>query len=187
MTAADMEALGIVQAGDPVLLSAARPFTLPAEAGEAGRIVDLLADALVRIRGTGPFAKGMGIAAPQLGIPRAAALIDTPQTGTVVLLNPEITGESTVTDEQYEGCLSFFGVRGRVPRPLAIAVAYDDLAGNTLDRRFTLAAARLACHETDHLNGLLYTTRMRPGVATIPVAGYHEEGRPWEYPPGPAS
>jgi peptide deformylase len=60
----------------------------------------------------------MGIAAPQVGIARAAAIVIPPDPGAepVVMLNPVVISESAEADEQYEGCLSFFDVRGLVPR-----------------------------------------------------------------------
>ena len=51
------------------------------------------------------FGKGVGVAAPQLGIDRAAVIVRTPGGETITLLNPEIVEESTQTDKQYEGCL----------------------------------------------------------------------------------
>ncbi|WP_414642608.1 peptide deformylase [Actinocrinis sp.] len=68
----------------------------------------------------------MGNAAPQIGIVRAVAIVRTAQGETITLLNPRVNprviDESARTDEQYEGCLSFFDVRGMVPRPLALQV-----------------------------------------------------------------
>ena len=68
----------------------------------------------------------MGVAAPQLGIRRAAAVVRTPDDEYMTLLNPQIIGESAETDEQYEGCWSFFYVRGKVRRPLSIEVEHQD-------------------------------------------------------------
>ncbi|MEU0247378.1 peptide deformylase [Streptomyces sp. NPDC006235] len=77
-----------------------------------------------RIARVHTFAKGMGIAAPQIGVGRAAAVVQPAAegAGAIVLLNPRVTAASEASDEQYEGCLSFFDVRGLVPRPLRITV-----------------------------------------------------------------
>ncbi|MEU5157954.1 peptide deformylase, partial [Glycomyces sp. NPDC021274] len=85
------------------------------------------------------------------------------------------------TDEQYEGCLSFFDVRGLVPRPLKITVESTDLAGETVITAYERGLARLIHHEVDHLDGLLYTARMRTGVDPIPVGEYRQTGRAWAY------
>ena len=127
-------------------------------------------------------ASGVGLAAPQIGIARAAASVqpvgDAPA---IVLLNPRITDRSEETDEQYEGCLSFFDVRGMVPRPLAIEVEHQDIDGTRRITTFERGMARLVYHEVDHLFGVLYRARMRPGVELIPVSKYTGTGQQWNY------
>jgi peptide deformylase len=127
------------------------------------------------------FTKGMGLAAPQINIGRAAAVIRTPDGETITLLNPRICDQSAETDEQYEGCLSFFEVRGLVPRPLAIEVEHQDIDGNVQMTAFERGIARLVCHEVDHLFGTLYRSRMRPGVEPIPLSKYTGTARQWTY------
>ena len=136
------------------------------------------------------FSKGMGVAAPQIGISRAAAIVIPPDPGAepVVMLNPSVISESAETDEQYEGCLSFFDVRGLVPRPLHIEVACTRPDGQQYILALDNAMARLAAHEIDHLDGMLYTSRMREGTRPIPVAEYRGTGHAWNYPaPGQAA
>jgi peptide deformylase len=81
--------------------------------------------------------------------------------------------------------LSFFDVRGTVPRPLRITVETTALDGNTLTTVYERGLARLIHHEIDHLDGLLCTARMRPGVEPIPVEEYRQTGsatgRAWAY------
>jgi peptide deformylase len=127
------------------------------------------------------FGKGLGIAAPQIGIDRAAAIIRPPGGDTITLLNPQIVEESTQTDEQYEGCLSFFDVRGMVPRPLVVHVEHQDITGQPQLTVFERGVARLVAHEIDHLQGILYRQRMRPGVEPIPVTAYRGGGHNWPY------
>jgi peptide deformylase len=184
-TAADrMKAAGIVQEGAPVLLEQAVPLVLPDEADEASAVIAQLFGALQRAGEQHVFSKGMGVAAPQIGIPRAAAIVIPPGPGTepVVMLNPRVISESAEEDEQYEGCLSFFDVRGLVPRPLHIEVACTSPDGQPYILALDNAMARLASHEIDHLNGLLYTSRMRNGIQPIAVAEYRGTGRAWTYP-----
>ena len=178
-----MKELGITQAGDPVLRQSARPFTLPAEAEDARRVISELHSAAQRVSKAHTFGKGMGIAAPQIGIERAAAIVHPPGSDDVItLLNPHIIETSDETDEQYEGCLSFFDVRCLVPRPLTIHVEHQDLTG---DRRITVfdhGIARLVAHEVDHLHGILCSDRMREGAQPIPVEQYRGTGTGWHYP-----
>ncbi len=176
-----MRSLDIVQEGDPGLAEVARPFDLPAEADDARRVVGRLVSTMERVGQVHKFGKGMGLAAPQIGIGRAAAVIRTPEGETLTLLNPRICDESAETDEQYEGCLSFFDVRGMVPRPLAIEVEHQDVDGTTRITTFERGMARLVCHEVDHLCGILYRARMRPGVEPIPVSVYQGIGKQWTY------
>jgi peptide deformylase len=178
-----MRDLGVVQEGAPILAEPARPFDLPAEREAAEQVIEKLFTAMESIGQVHPFAKGMGIAAPQIGIGRAAAIVQpaTPGAPAVVLLNPRITDCSDETDEQFEGCLSFFDVRGLVPRPLRITVETITLDGQIVTITYQCGLARLVHHEIDHLNGLLYTAQMRTGIDPIPVEEYRQTGRAWTY------
>ena len=178
-----MRALGIVQRGADLLRQPARPFDLPDEEAIARETVDRLVTALARLDELHPFAKGVGIAAPQLGIDRAAAVVRPPDRTAepVVLLNPRVVDTSVDTDEQYEGCLSFFDHRGLVPRPLRLDVEHAQLDGSRVITSFEFGMARLVAHEVDHLDGRLYVDRMAPGVPLVPLEEYRESGHPWRY------
>jgi peptide deformylase len=178
-----MKALGIVQDSDPVLRRPARSFALPAEAEDARRVISELQSTIYRVAKAHTFGKGMGIAAPQIGIERAAAIVRPPGSDDVItLLNPWVIDSSEDSDEQYEGCLSFFDVRCLVPRPLVIHVEHQDITG---DRRITIferGIARLVAHEIDHLHGILCRDHMREGVQPVPVEQYRGIGTSWHYP-----
>lgn len=181
-----MRDLGIVQYGAPILAEPARPFTLPEERESADTVVGQLLDAMERIRRAHDFSgKGLGLAAPQIGISRAAAVVQPPAADPIVLLNPHITGASGEVDEKFEGCLSFFDVRAPVPRPLRITVETVTREGRTETTVYERGEARLIAHEIDHLDGLLLLDRIRPGVMPIPVEEYRKTaeatGRAWSY------
>ena len=181
-----MRGAGIVQRGAPMLARAARRFDLPEQATLANDIVARLLDALHLVGELHAFSKGMGLAATQLGIGWAATVIKAPVGqdlggGPIVLLNPRVVGESVDRDEQYEGCLSFFDVRGLVSRPLLIEVEHEDPSGTRTVTTFTKGMARLVAHEVDHLGGLLYTDRMPPQGRLVPVEEYQGQGQPWRY------
>lgn len=179
-----MKGAGIVQRGAPMLERPARWFDLPEQTPLASDIVTRLLDVLQLVSELHEFTKGMGLAAPQLGIGWAATVIKAPVGqdlggGPIVLLNPRVVGESVDRDDQYEGCLSFFDVRGLVSRPLLIEVEHEDLSGNRTVSTFMKGMARLAAHEIDHLGGLLYTDRMPAEGCLVPVEEY--QSQPWRY------
>ena len=176
-----MAALGIVQDSDPALRRPARLFELPAEAEDARRVVTALNSAVERVAQAHTFGKGMGVAAPQIGIDRAAAIVRAPDGEAITLFNPTIIESGGDVDEQYEGCLSFFDVRGQVPRAHVIDVEHTAIDGTTRITRFERGVARLVAHEVDHLHGTLYTDRMRPDVTPLPVEQYHGTGTTWKY------
>ncbi len=178
-----MRGLGILQRGVDLLRQPARPFDLPREEQAAREVVDRLVTALARLDELHPFTKGVGIAAPQLDIGRAAAVVRPPDRSAepVVLLNPRVVDAAPDTDEQYEGCLSFFDHRGLVPRPLRLDVEHAQYDGGRVITSFEFGMARLVAHEIDHLDGRLYVDRMAPGVPLVPIEEYRESGHPWRY------
>jgi peptide deformylase len=177
-----MAAAGIVQRGADILQAPGRWFDLPRESHLAEETVGLLTRALHRVAGLHRFRKGIGLAAPQLGISLAAAVVRPVGTREpIVLINPRVVGSSMVTDEQFEGCLSFFDVRGLVERPLQLTVESALVDGERIRVTYEQAAARLVAHEIDHLNGQLYTDRMSPEAPLVPVTEYDQADHPWVY------
>ncbi|WP_433299193.1 peptide deformylase [Actinoplanes sp. CA-030573] len=178
-----MRGIGIVQRGSDLLRQRARHFQLPREEAQARETVDALLASLRRLEDLHDFSKGVGLAAPQIGRSVAAAVVRPPDRAAepVVLLNPRIVGESGDRDEQYEGCLSFFDYRGLVKRPLRIEVEHARHDGARVITSFERAMARLVAHEIDHLEGRLYVDRMNAESNLVPVADYHQTGRPWDY------
>jgi peptide deformylase len=178
-----MRAAGVVQRGDPALTRPVASFALPADGAAAREVVDRLLTALARIEELHAFTKGVGLAAPQLGLPWAAAVVRPPDRAAapLVLLNPRVVDASAEADEQYEGCLSFFDVRGLVRRPLRLDVEHTLWDGTRRITSFELGMARLVAHEIDHLEGLLYDARMAAGVPLVPIADYDQSGRPWAH------
>jgi peptide deformylase len=178
-----MSAAGIVQRGDDRLRQPARSFHLPADEARARDVVGRLRAALDRVGEMHSFSKGMGLAAPQLGLGWAAAIVRPPddEGEPVVLLNPRVVGAAPEADEQYEGCLSFFDVRGLVSRSLRLVVEHESFGGSRIITAFERGMARLVAHEIDHLEGRLYTDRMAPGNGLVPLEEYGGVGRPWRY------
>jgi peptide deformylase len=180
---ARMRGIGIVQRGADLLRQRARHFQLPREEAAAREAVIGLLATLDRLESLHDFSKGVGLAAPQIGRSVAAAVVRPPERGAepVVLLNPRVLTESRATDQQYEGCLSFFDYRGMVERPLRIEVEHARYDGTRIITTFEEAMARLVSHEIDHLDGRLYVDRMAADTTLVGVAEYHQTGQPWAY------
>ena len=155
--------LKIVQTGDPVLREPARPLT-PADlaTAEVQQLIELM-------RETMRDAPGVGLAAPQVGVPLQLAVIEdigdseTQERKPVpfhVIASPRLTlGEETV--EHYEGCLSVEGFQALVPRARAVTVEALDHRGQPVTIHAAGWYARILQHEIDHLNGTLYIDRMK--------------------------
>lgn len=178
-----MRSVGIVQRGADSLRQPARQFVLPRDEAAAREMVARLVATLDRVEEVHTSSKGVGLAAPQVGLPWAAAVARSADRTAepVVLLNPRVVESSAETDEQYEGCLSFFDVRGPVSRPLTLHVEHARWDGSRVITTFEQGMARLVAHEIDHLEGRLYVDRMRPGVPLVPIEEYREAGAPWRY------
>jgi peptide deformylase len=174
--------LGIRQEGDPVLRQECQPFDLPAERAQALALWDRLRRYVDRLQQIYPFSKGVGLAAPQIGVPRAMSIV-RPSDGAedIALINPVVVWQSEDQDEKYEGCLSFFDVRVPVPRPLAVRVQLTTLDGERTERGHDRGLARLVLHEIDHLHGALARDLVRPGARLVPLAEYGEGRREWRY------
>lgn len=146
--------LDIVIWPDPVLTSGTAAITDVGE--ELRQIVGEMRRVLFEER-------GVGLAAPQVGIARRLMLVcpSGDPGDEVVVLNPEIL---SVEGEELgeEGCLSFPGIYGKVPRALTVRVRYQDL--DLRERELTLSGwvARIFQHELDHLNGEVFIDKMTP-------------------------
>jgi peptide deformylase len=177
-----LKEMGIRQDGDPVLRRIAEPFDLPAEAEQACEIEARLLSYVPRLKAIYPFTKGVGIAAPQIGFSRAIAIVKPPDSGEhITLVNPEVVWASPDTDCKAEGCLSFFDVRGEVPRPLAMDVQTTQLDGTTKVIRLERGWARLAMHEIDHLYGVLYKDHISAGESLVPTENSRDGSQDWDY------
>jgi peptide deformylase len=166
--------LKIVQVGEPVLRQRARPLlqeeiALP----ETQQLI-------VWMHETMRDAPGVGLAAPQVGLPLQLAVIeDRPEYSKdvaaerlaererlsvpfQVLINPSIVEQSEEHVEFFEGCLSLGGFSALVKRSRQVAVEYWDERGQP--RRIEAQGwyARILQHEIDHINGRLYIDRMEP-------------------------
>ncbi|MCC9204717.1 peptide deformylase [Arthrobacter sp. zg-Y769] len=165
----EQELVPIVQLGHPALRREALPFDGELDAVELEALVALLR----RVMHAAP---GVGLAAPQLGIPlQIAVLEDTYDVGEeaagvrersplpfFTIINPRYEADGDETAEFFEGCLSFEGYQGVVRRPRSVVLDYTDLHSRQRMERYSGWQARIVQHETDHLYGTVYVDRMIP-------------------------
>ena len=141
-----MALLKIVKEGDDILRKKCR------EVEEISpRIKTLIADMIETLHD----AQGAGLAAPQVGVLKRIAIVETEPNETIVLINPKIVayyGEQ----EDLEGCLSIPGKWGMTKRPMGVTVTATDIEGNPVTYTGTGLKARAFCHEIDHLDGILF-------------------------------
>lgn len=113
-------------------------------------------------------AEGVGLAGPQVGILRRVVVIDVGE-DPIEMVNPKIIAYAGKQGGM-EGCLSFPGRRGYVERPNCVTVEAYDRAGQLHQYRGEGLFARAVFHELDHLDGIVYLSKV-----TNPPADFKEE------------
>ena len=105
--------------------------------------------------------RGVGLAAPQIGVSQRFFVMDAGDKVRKVI-NPEIFSTGNSTAEMEEGCLSVPGIHKKVRRPKRITVRYQNEAGETVEEQLKDFPARVFQHEFDHLDGVLFVDRITP-------------------------
>lgn len=146
----------IVKYGTPVLHA---PSPLVQEID--GKIATLLRDLV----DTMYAAPGIGLAAPQIGVPLRVIVVDLSvgedKRQLIQLVNPELV-EKEGEQHHEEGCLSVPGYAGTPRRPARVVVKGLDVEGKERVYTGTELLARAFCHEIDHVDGLLFVDRLSP-------------------------
>lgn len=156
--------LKVAHLGHPVLRQIAKPIppdqiTTP----KVQQFIDDMIDTMYEY-------DGAGLAAPQVHVSQQIVVMevsrnprypDAPAIPLTVYINPEITPLTEDMDEDWEGCLSVPGMRGKVPRYTKIRLRAYDRRGKRLDFAADGFHARVIQHECDHLQGKVYLDRMR--------------------------
>jgi peptide deformylase len=157
-----MAVLKVAQLGHPILRR--RAASVPRDTLRSRDFQRFVDDLIETMR---EYA-GVGLAAPQvheglqvLAVEAQKGQGEVPATPLTVLVNPVVTllGEAMVED--WEGCLSIPGIRGRVPRHREIRVEALNRRGEALDFTATDFYARVIQHESDHLQGIVFLDRMK--------------------------
>ena len=102
--------------------------------------------------------EGAGLAAVQVGVLKRLFVMDTGN-GLRECINPKILKQDGINKVKIEGCLSVPGKCGYVERPDKVWVEYQDRNGEKQSKKFTGFEAKCFCHESDHLDGILYTSK----------------------------
>lgn len=130
---------------------------------------DELAELLDDMRETMYANDGMGLAAPQVGVPIRAVIMDI-SGNFFELINPEIV-HTEGEQEDEEGCLSVGNFNDVVKRPLKVTVRAQDRLGYKYEITGEKYFARCVCHELDHLDGILFIDRSKNGKEYIKKYG----------------
>ncbi len=157
-----MSILKVARMGHPVLRQVARKVE-PAEI-KTPAFQQLVDDMIETMREY----EGIGLAAPQVHQGVRLAIIGIEEgrgedrsLRVLPVVNPEITPLGSTTAEDWEGCLSLPRLRGRVTRPDRIQLKALDRRGNKIEFDLEGYPARVAQHEIDHLDGVLFIDRMK--------------------------
>ncbi len=143
---------GIVKYPDPLLRKKARP--VPRMSPDIHELIDYMVQAM---RG----AKGIGLAAPQVGVSLRIIVIEPENQPLRVIINPQIL-ERAGEQVGLEGCLSIPGLYGDVKRPKYITVRGLNRHGKPIRLQLEGMSARVVLHEVDHLDGVLFIDRVNP-------------------------
>jgi peptide deformylase len=154
-----MSILKVARMGHPVLREPASPIS-PADLRHplTQKLIDDMIDTMHEYH-------GVGLAAPQVheGLRLFVGLLDeepSKDSEAIAVINPEIIPGGNEKEEGWEGCLSIPDIRGMVPRFTDVTVRALDRNGKKIELRLKDFAARVAQHETDHLDGVLFFDRM---------------------------
>ncbi len=151
----------VLKMGDPCLLQVANrieTFNTP----ELNNLLQDMSDTMVSLNGA-------GLAAPQIGVSLQVVIFgieknprypDAEEVPFTVLINPILTPLTKEMEEDWEGCLSVPGMRGKVPRFTELRYQGMDQYGQHIDRCVNGFHARVVQHECDHLQGILYPMRI---------------------------
>jgi peptide deformylase len=158
----------IITLGDPLLKK--HSVVVPDIDGDMKKLVEEMFDTLAE-------AKGIGLAAVQVGRLLRLFVTKVPKDGPRVFINPDILETSIEQEELEEGCLSIPGINADVMRSSSVRVQ----AWNEKSKPFTLTAdgllARVIQHEIDHLNGVLFIDRINTKKKSRLLETYEERVR----------
>lgn len=152
-----MALLKIVNYPEPVLLTIGKPVGEEEFGDDLKKLVEDMFETMYA-------AKGIGLAAPQIGVSKRLFVMDVPfeesdASNKFVMINPEVIAREG-SQEGDEGCLSFPGIYAKIRRDARTVVRFQNLAGAFQELDITDLSARCVLHETDHCDGIVFLDRM---------------------------
>ncbi|MDQ5929826.1 MAG: peptide deformylase [Bacteroidota bacterium] len=169
-----MEKNKIIRLGNPLLRAIAKPIHSDEFGSSELREMEQLLFEMLATE------KGLGLAAPQIGISKRAIVFGMdkhpihthlPAIPFTLLLNPSYEPLSEECVEDYEGCLSVGELRGKVSRYKHILYRGYDINGNLIEREAFDLHARVLQHEYDHLDGVIFLDK----ITNTNSLGFHDE------------
>jgi peptide deformylase len=152
-------AVEVRQIGDPVLHAPAKKPRL--SRAELETLASRMFASMVA-------ARGIGIAAPQIGVPLRVAIMDVDDAG-IVAVEPQLEWQSDEVEETTEGCLSVRGLYGMLERATQARISANDITGKKFVAEGEEFGAQCLIHETEHLSGILYVDRLKSRTDLHPV------------------
>jgi peptide deformylase len=155
-----MSILKVARMGHPVLRERARPLDKSdIKSAVVQKLIDDMLDTMHEYH-------GVGLAGPQVheGLRIFIGMLQEDideNSDAAVIINPEIIPNASAIEEGWEGCLSIPDIRGMVPRYTDITLKALDRTGRSIELALKDFPARVAQHETDHLDGVLFFDRMK--------------------------
>lgn len=148
------------------------------------RLEALIGEMKITLLGT-KNPKGVGLAAPQIGLSLRIFITRPKEESKIrVFINPEIINRSDdetdgvpERENKLEGCLSIPKIWGEVKRARTLSLRYQDEKGNIHKEKFSGFIATIIQHETDHINGILFTQRVLEQKGKLYQTGKDEEGK----------
>lgn len=127
--------------------------------------------------------KGVGLAAPQIGEPYRIFITKPDKNSDIrVFINPELVSQEKIDDQdekstKMEGCLSIPAIWGKVRRSAKLTLKFQDVKGRAHEEIFDGFIAIIIQHETDHLNGILFTRRVLEQKGKLYQAQLDKDGK----------
>ena len=152
----------VLKMGESQLLEVASPVKA-FNTSELEMLIQDMKDTMSALSGAGLAASqiGVGLQVVIFGFKENQRYPDVDEIPFTVLINPQLTPLSDEIEEDWEGCLSVPGLRGKVPRYTHLRYQGFDQHGQAIDRQVDGFHARVVQHECDHLQGILYPMRIR--------------------------
>ncbi len=154
----------IVKEGDPILAKKCRPVEKFDK-----KLWQLIDDMIETLEESG----GVGLAAPQVGVMRRVCIINVGD-GPIEFINPVIV-EAEGEQEVQEGCLSCPGEFGIIKRPMHVKAQFNDRDGNLCEVEGDELFAQAMCHEFDHLDGILFKSKVERMLSEEELREMREE------------